>query len=96
MDLGGSRSIAGFSCCREKRRHDCRTAEAHCLQHSLQGSGAQYIIAAGWPAPKGDGQMIQKPSTDNGLKIGDRVKLVSEMPLRKGEMDLEGEVGEGC
>jgi hypothetical protein len=38
--------------------------------------------------------MKQKPLTDNGLKIGDRVKLVSEMPLRKGEMDLERKVGE--
>jgi hypothetical protein len=45
MNGGGSRSIAGFSCFRE-RRYDCGTPEAHCVQHSLQGRVAKYIFAA--------------------------------------------------
>jgi len=36
----------------------------------------------------------RKPQTDNDPKIGDRVRLVSEAPLRKDEMDLQGETGE--
>jgi len=44
---------------------------------------------------EGEGQMKQSnPPTDNELKIGDRVRLVSETPLRKGEMDLQGQIGE--
>jgi hypothetical protein len=31
---------------------------------------------------------------DTGLKIGDRVRLVSGTPLREGEMDLQGQIGE--
>jgi hypothetical protein len=42
---------------------------------------------------EGEGQMKQSnPPTE--LKIGDRVRLVSETPLRKGEMDLQGQIGE--
>jgi hypothetical protein len=36
----------------------------------------------------------RKRQTDNDPKIGDRVRLVSEAPLRKDEMDLQGETGE--
>ena len=35
-----------------------------------------------------------KPPTDTGPKIGDRVRLISEAPLRKDEMDLQGKTGE--
>jgi hypothetical protein len=34
------------------------------------------------------------PPTDNELKIGDRVRLVSGTPLRKSEMGLQGQIGE--
>jgi hypothetical protein len=36
----------------------------------------------------------RKPPTDTGPKIGDRVRLVPEAPLRKDEMDLHGKTGE--
>ena len=35
-----------------------------------------------------------EPPTDNGLKIGDQVKLVSGTTLWKGEMGLQGKRGE--
>lgn len=35
-----------------------------------------------------------KSPTDDGLKIGDRVKLVRGTLARKGEMDLQGQTGE--
>jgi hypothetical protein len=38
--------------------------------------------------------MMQSNPPDTGLKIGDRVRLVSGTPLRKGEMDLQGQIGE--
>jgi hypothetical protein len=38
--------------------------------------------------------MMQSNPPDTGLKIGDRVRLVSGTPLRKGEMDLQGLIGE--
>ena len=36
----------------------------------------------------------RKRQTGNDPKIGDRVRPVSEAPLRKDEMDLQGEIGE--
>ncbi len=36
----------------------------------------------------------RKPPTDTGPKIGDRVRLVPEAPLRNDEMDLQGKTGE--
>ena len=38
--------------------------------------------------------MEQSNPPDTDLKIGDRVRLVSETPLRKGEMNLQGLIGE--
>ena len=38
--------------------------------------------------------MNQNNPPDTGLKIGDRVRLVSGTTLRKGEMDLQGKIGE--
>jgi hypothetical protein len=35
-----------------------------------------------------------KPQTDTSPKIGDRVRLVPEAPLRNDEMDLQGKTGE--
>jgi hypothetical protein len=35
-----------------------------------------------------------KPQTNTGPQIGDRVRIVSEAPLRKDEIDLQGEIGE--
>jgi len=36
----------------------------------------------------------RKPQTDTDPRIGDWVRLVSEPPLRKDEMDLQGQTGE--
>ena len=47
----------------------------------------QYCISAANDA-------VASPPTDTGPKIGDRVRLVSEAPLRKDEMDLQGKTGE--
>jgi hypothetical protein len=38
--------------------------------------------------------MKHKPPTDNGFKIGDRARLVSETPLWKSEMGLQGKIGD--
>jgi hypothetical protein len=38
--------------------------------------------------------MKRSNPSDTGLKIGDRVRLVSGTPLREGEMDLQGQIGE--
>jgi hypothetical protein len=38
--------------------------------------------------------MKQSNPPDTGLKIGDRVRLVPGTLLRKGEMDLKGQIGE--
>lgn len=38
--------------------------------------------------------MKKKATTDNGLKIGDRVMLVCETPLWKTEPILQGKIGD--
>jgi hypothetical protein len=38
--------------------------------------------------------MKQKSPTDNGLKVGDRARLVSETPLWRIEPLLQGKMGE--
>jgi hypothetical protein len=38
--------------------------------------------------------MKQSNAPDTGLKIGDRVRLVPGTPLRKDEMNLQGQIGE--
>jgi hypothetical protein len=38
--------------------------------------------------------MKKRKQSDSDPKIGDRVRLVSEAPLRKDEIDLQAETGE--
>jgi hypothetical protein len=38
--------------------------------------------------------MKQKQATDNGLKVGDRARLVSETPLWKSEPVLQDKIGD--
>jgi len=45
-------------------------------------------------AMAGTAMKKRKPPTGTGPKIGDRVRLVSEAPLRNDEMDLQGKTGE--
>ena len=43
---------------------------------------------------EGESEMMQNNPPDTGLKIGDKVRLVSGTPLRKDEMGLQGLIGE--
>jgi hypothetical protein len=45
-------------------------------------------------AMAGTAMKKRKPPTDTAPKIGDRVRLVPEAPLRNDEMDLQGKTGE--
>ena len=38
--------------------------------------------------------MKQKPPLDDGLNVGDRVKLIPESPTWKAETTLQGKIGE--
>lgn len=43
---------------------------------------------------EGETEMTQKPELDNGLKVGDRVKLVPESLTWKADPTLQGKIAE--
>ena len=44
--------------------------------------------------PEGQSEMKQTSEVDNGLRVGDRVRIISESLAWRAEMTLRGKVGE--